>query len=215
MMIKYLKWFVKKVWYYLDLSFEPLHIKLIKVVDSKDKAKTRAYIFKKHNIKIGKYSYGYNTRDIARETIIGAFCSIASDVKIGLMNHPVEYVSSNPFLYYEDRGFVQTDKEIIAKHSVIIKDDVWLGTSAVILPGVTIGRGAVVGAGAVVTCDIPPYEIWGGVPAKRIKLRFNQLTIDKLLKIDWPTWDDERIKKSIDYFYDVERFIEAFEQGIV
>lgn len=78
---------------------------------------------------------------------------------------------------------------------VTIGNDVWVGHAAIILPGVSIGHGAVVGAGAVVTRDVPPYTIVGGIPAKTIRLRYSQDVIDKLLAIRWWDWDDEKIKR--------------------
>ena len=83
------------------------------------------------------------------------------------------------------------------KGDIVIGNDVWIGYEAVILAGVTIGDGAVIGARAVVTKDIPPYTIVGGVPAKPIRKRFTQETIDLLLKIKWWNWPEERIRQHI------------------
>lgn len=83
------------------------------------------------------------------------------------------------------------------KGDIVIGNDVWIGYEAVILAGVTIGDGAVIGARAVVTKDIPPYTIVGGVPAKPIRKRFSQETIDLLLKIKWWNWPEERIRQHI------------------
>ena len=83
------------------------------------------------------------------------------------------------------------------KGDIVIGNDVWIGYEAVILAGVTIGDGPVIGARAVVTKDIPPYTIVGGVPAKPIRKRFTQETIDLLLKIKWWNWPEERIRQHI------------------
>ena len=83
------------------------------------------------------------------------------------------------------------------KGDIVIGNDVWIGYEAVILAGVTIGDGAVIGARAVVTKDIPPYTIVGGVPAKPIRKRFTQETIDLLLNIKWWNWPEERIRQHI------------------
>ena len=83
------------------------------------------------------------------------------------------------------------DIQIPQKSAPIIGDDVWIGTNVVILPGVHIGQGAIIGAGAVVTKDVPPYACVGGVPAKLLKYRFPKETIEKLLKINWSQKDDE------------------------
>ncbi len=146
----------------MNYYIEKMYLKWLRSTDSKDHCKMRAYIEKNYGIKIGKYTYGYNFRDIAKGTQIGAFCSIAPGVKIGLMNHPMNYVSSHPFLYYANRGFCASDREFTQKEPAIVEDDVWIGTNAVILPGVRLGKGAVIGAGAVVTKNIPPYAIAGG-----------------------------------------------------
>lgn len=83
------------------------------------------------------------------------------------------------------------------KGDIIIGNDVWIGYEAVVLAGVTIGDGAVIGTRAVVTKDVPPYTIVGGVPAKPIRKRFTQETIDFLLKIKWWNWSEERIRQHI------------------
>ena len=102
--------------------------------DHPDERKLRAWYKKYNDIAIGKYTYGLWGAEIAPKTKIGAFCSIAPNVKIGLMNHPMEYVSTHPFLYYKDRGFVKEDIQIPQKSAPIIDDDVWIGTNVVILP---------------------------------------------------------------------------------
>ena len=83
------------------------------------------------------------------------------------------------------------------KGDIVVGNDVWIGYEAVILAGVTIGDGAIIGARAVVTKDVPPYTIVGGVPAKQIRKRFNEETIDILLKLKWWDWSKERIAKNI------------------
>jgi len=88
---------------------------------------------------------------------------------------------------------------------------VTLGANAIILPGVSVGDGAIVGAGAVVTHDVPPYAIVGGVPAKILRYRYTREQILKLLKIAWWNWPEERIVKNMDYFYGkVQTFIDIF-----
>ena len=132
-----------------------LYEKLSFRFDNRAGDKRRAYYLKKYNVKIGKYTYGINISNTASGTSIGSFCSIASGVKIGLMNHPTNFVSSHPFLYYANRGFVVENKNIPQLPSPIIEDDVWIGTNAIILPGVVIHKGTVVAAGAVVNRDTP------------------------------------------------------------
>lgn len=107
---------------------------------------------------IGKYTYGHNVN--IHFAKIGEYCSIGPDVKIGLDEHPLDRESTHPFFYNE-----------IEQKKTIIKDHVWIGTNSVIIGGVTIGEHAVIAAGAVVTKDVAPYTIVGGVPAKIIKRR--------------------------------------------
>lgn len=92
--------------------------------------------------------------------------------------------------------------EAVSKGDITIEDDVWIGYGATILSGVKIGQGAVIAAGAVVTRDVPPYAIAGGVPAKVIKWRFPQAIIDKLVKIDFSKLDEKMVRKHIDELYE-------------
>lgn len=126
-----------------------------------------------HSI-IGNYTYiGHNSR--FQNTKIGNYCSVASDVICGLGNHPIDFFSTSPLFYRMKNTFnvkiVDKDLEFSEYSYINIGNDVWIGTRAIILDGVNIGNGAVIAAGAVVTKDVPPYAIVGGVPAKIIKYR--------------------------------------------
>ena len=92
----------------------------------------------------------------------------------------------------------------------MIGNDVWIGRNAIILPGNTIGDGAIIAAGAVVTHDVPPYTIVGGVPARPIRKRFSDDIIEKLLEIKWWDWPEEKIVENFEYFYQPEKFAEKF-----
>ena len=134
--------------------------------------------------------------------IIGKFCSIACGAKFlfNSANHTLSSLSTYPFpLFFEEWNLDK--KNVIQswdnKGDIIIGNDVWIGYEAVILAGVTIGDGAIIGARAVVTRDVPPYTIVGGVPAKTIKKRFSQKTISTLLDIQWWNWSKEKISKNI------------------
>lgn len=151
--------------------------------------------FEKNNV---LYQYPINQDRL----VIGKFCSIACGAKFifNSANHTLSSLSTYPFpIFYEEwnldiKGITKAWDN---KGDIVIGNDVWIGYEAVILAGVTIGNGAVIGARAVVTKDVPPYTIVGGVPAKPIKMRFLQETIDTLLKIKWWDWSKERISQHI------------------
>ena len=134
--------------------------------------------------------------------IIGKFCSIACGVRFlfNSANHTLSSLSTYTFpLFYEEWDLKQQDvvNSWDNKGDIIIGNDVWIGYEAVILAGVTIGDGAIIGTRAVVTKDVPPYTIVGGVPAKPIKKRFSEETISALLEIQWWNWSEERIARNI------------------
>jgi len=144
---------------------------------------------------IGDYSY-VNYNSIIHCCHIGKFCSIGPNVVAGLGNHPVEKnVTTSPRLFLKGKFLLEDRYDQFA--IVTIGNDVWIGFEAVIMAGVTIGDGAVIGARALVTKDIPPYTIVGGVPAKPIKKRFSEKTIETLLQIRWWDWSKEKIQKHI------------------
>lgn len=134
--------------------------------------------------------------------IIGRFCSIACGAKFLFTgaNHTMRSLSTYPFpIFFEEWGL---DRGDIAgawdnKGGLIIGSDVWIGFEAVILSGVTIGDGAVVGARAVVTRDVPPYTIVGGVPARPIRKRFPDHVISRLLELSWWNWPEDRIRENL------------------
>jgi acetyltransferase-like isoleucine patch superfamily enzyme len=145
---------------------------------------------------IGDHTYGRPMifERPAAPLAIGKFCSMAAGVEIALGNHRTDSVSSYPFSTLSKWWPSATG---IADHhsngAVTIGNDVWIGASAFVTSGVTIGHGAVVAAHAVVTKDVPPYAVVGGNPAKVIKYRFPPAVIDQLLEIAWWNWPDEQI----------------------
>ena len=173
----------------------------------------RAFTEKLTGIHVGKYTYGFDPLCFkgARLTEIGAFTSIATNVNISLGNHPTDRVSTHPFFYLKEFGFRDTSMPEVAPKNkkTTIGHDVWIGRDATLMTNVTIGTGAVVAAGAVVINDVPPYAIVGGVPAKIIRYRFDEKTIEKLLEIQWWAWPDEELRKNIDVFLDAEKFTAA------
>ena len=134
---------------------------------------------------------------------IGKFCSIACGAKFLFTsaNHAINSLSTYPFpIFFEEWGL--DVKNITSawdhKGDIVIGHDVWIGFESVILSGVTIGDGAIIGARAVVTKDVPPYTIVGGVPAKPIRKRFSDEIIAALLALQWWHWPEDRIKQNID-----------------
>jgi virginiamycin A acetyltransferase len=140
---------------------------------------------------------------------IGRYCSFAPDVSIGVGKHPTSWLSTHPFQIFVQDFFLrypeyvnishQQKNEELKEKDIIIGNDVWVGTNVIIKDGVTIGTGAIVGAGSVVTKDVEPYSIVGGVPAKKIKMRFDSTTIVRLLKLKWWEYDLAPLKNKVDF----------------
>lgn len=152
---------------------------------------------------LGDYSYiGYNTNIYHAD--IGKFCSISKDVSIGLPSHPVHYLSTSPLFVNPSNGtgYSWADKNYFdpAPAKVRIGNDVWIGMKSTIMGGIHIGNGAVVAAHSVVTKDVPPYAIVGGVPAKVIRYRFPEDVIERLEKLAWWNRSDDYLKERISAF---------------
>jgi acetyltransferase-like isoleucine patch superfamily enzyme len=206
--------------YFAALVSLPLAI-LEKVVARADHRNEGPYQFVSRQffgVPVGRMSYGFlsGLNPLVSQHIesIGAFCSIAPGVKVAGAEHPMTFASAHPFLYYQNRGFIPRNRALDQRtlnrnKKVRIEDDVWIGEDALILRGVTIGTGAVVAAGAVVTRNVEPYEIVGGVPARQIGFRFPKDVRDTLLASRWWEWSDEKIKASLDLFYAPLKFLEV------
>jgi virginiamycin A acetyltransferase len=151
--------------------------------------------FEKNNV---LYHYPINHEKL----IIGKFCSIACGARFLFTsaNHTFASLSTYPFpIFYEewDLDKAQITSAWDRKGDIVIGNDVWIGYEAVILSGVHIGDGAIIGSRAVVTHDVPPYTIVGGVPAREIKQRFPQPVIDRLLQLQWWDWPAEQIRRAL------------------
>ncbi len=170
------------------------------------------------NIEIGDYTmyndYVRDPRDFAKNNVlyhypvngdklkIGKFCSIACGAKFLFTsgNHAMQSLSTYPFpIFFEEWNLDARDicSAWDNKGDIIIGSDVWIGYEAVIMAGVTIGDGAIIGTRAVVTKDVPPYTIVGGVPTKIIRKRFDDATIERLEKLRWWDWDAAKIQRNI------------------
>jgi len=153
-------------------------------------------------IEVGNGSYGrinIINNNHSSHLKIGNYCSVAENVTFVIgADHRLASISTYPFRAMTLHTECQ---EGIDKGDIVIKDDVWIGYGAMILSGVEIGQGAVIAAGAVVTRNVPPYTIVGGVPAKVIRYRFKQEIIDYLLTLDYGRLDEEIIKAHVNELY--------------
>jgi phosphonate metabolism protein (transferase hexapeptide repeat family) len=166
--------------------------------------------------RFGDYSYVVQDCSIVWADI-GKFCSIAADTRINPGNHPMWRAALHHFTYRsKSYGFsVEDDSEFFewrASHRVKLGNDVWIGHASIILPGVTIGTGAGIGAGAVVSKDVPPFAIVGGVPAKLIRFRFDEKVQDKLMNLAWWDWPREKLEIALPDFrkMSAEEFVEKY-----
>lgn len=153
------------------------------------------------NVSVGNYTYGKLNvfNDTSNKLVIGNYCSIANEVMFLVGGeHSSECISTFPFKTYILQS---NDFEAVSKGNIVIDDDVWIGYGSIILSNVHIGQGAIIGAGSVVTKDVPPYAIVAGNPAKIIKYRFSEEVVKELIKIDYLKLDKEKIINNIDKFY--------------
>lgn len=152
----------------------------------------------------------YITRNCLLQNVdIGKFCSISENCYIGMPSHPTQMVSTSPLFLagrnYFGRNYAEIPWEDCPRTK--IGNDVWLGLGVVIKAGITIGDGAVIGACSVVTHDIPPYAIVGGVPAKLIRMRFDKETIEDFHNLKWWDWDDSQLIEMGNKFQTPQKFI--------
>lgn len=223
-MIKYLKSSLSQYLYQKKLEKEK-HIifgKKVKV--------DKCSVFEGHSsfydrVIITNSQVGYGTyigHDVELNNIkIGRYTSIAPNVEFIAGEHPTEkFVSIHPAFYsiVKQAGFTYVDQQMFEEFRYandtffsILGNDVWIGQGASIMEGVTIGDGAVIAAKAVVTHDVPPYAIWGGVPARHIRYRFNEEQIQWLLNFKWWEKEDVWIRKHIMSFSDIKNFIAGYK----
>ncbi len=157
-------------------------------------------LFPLKKVHVGAHTYGglhvvpYNNTD--GELYIGSYCSIAREVKFLLGgNHDYKRISTYPF-----KQIVEWEGSSFSKGDIRIEDDVWIGENTLVLSGVTIGQGAIVAAGSVVTHDIEPYEIVGGNPIHHIKYRFSKEIVDNLIRIDYNKITEDTILRFSNLF---------------
>ncbi len=162
---------------------------------------------------IDDYSY-VNSNSIIKNTTIGKFCSIGPNVQIILGKHPSTFVSSHPMFYANNKPFKTfSDKTYIEEYDyATIGHDVWIGEGVLIPSGITIGNGAIITARSVVTKDVEPYSIVGGVPAKHIKYRFENEIVKIINDSEWWDWDIEILRKNYKLFHNPHEFINYFNK---
>ncbi|MFM5027369.1 CatB-related O-acetyltransferase, partial [Aeromonas caviae] len=140
-------------------------------------------------------------RDDVDKLIIGSFCSIgsgASFIMAGNQGHRYDWASSFPFFYMQEEPAFSSALDAFQKAgNTVIGNDVWIGSEAMVMPGIKIGHGAVIGSRSLVTKDVEPYAIVGGNPAKKIKKRFTDEEISLLLEMEWWNWSLEKIKAAM------------------
>ena len=162
------------------------------------------------NVILDDFTYIAKNSEIMN-TNIGKFCSIGERSKIGLGIHPVDFVSTHPVFYstlsQSQIAFVEENAQEEYKE-ISIGHDVWLGYNVTIVDGVHIGNGAVIATGSVVTKDIPPYAIIGGVPAKIIRYRFSETERKELAKIEWWNEDISWLKEHAPEMLNINTFLE-------
>ncbi|WP_426955058.1 CatB-related O-acetyltransferase [Muricoccus radiodurans] len=153
---------------------------------------------------------------------IGRYCSIAQEVRIGLSEHPTDWLSSSMIGYLPDvhgwathrrsagQGFGLRMGEHVPRPAAMIGNDVWIGYGAFVRSGVTIGDGAIIGAGAIVVADIPPYAIAIGNPARVLRFRFREEIVERLLRCRWWDWDILGLNLNLS---EVEASLDTIEQG--
>ncbi|WP_297805798.1 CatB-related O-acetyltransferase [uncultured Polaribacter sp.] len=183
-------------------------------LDNYDKLCFLKNIVKNPNIIVGDYTYyddfenvenfeknvKYHFDFVGDKLIIGKFCMIASDVKFIMngANHLTDSLSTYPFAIFGN-GWenAMEGKSYPQKGNIHIGNDVWIGYNATIMAGVHIGDGAIIAANSTITKDVEPYTIVGGNPAKKIRKRFSEDVITKLLELKWWNWNMEKITKNI------------------
>lgn len=196
------------------------HISIFSFWDTRTKFSKYTHILmgaRLNNVSIGKYSR-VGKKCKLTNVVMGNFSAIGEDCVLGLGQHPTDTLTFHSIFYKKGNwgwhdDWVKYPEGFVDQKQITIGNDVWIGQRAIIMDGVTVGDGAIVAAGALVTKDVPPFAIVGGVPAKVIKYKFSDEMINRLLEIKWWNLSDDEITKVIDLFHkrsvtleDVNRF---------
>ncbi|MFO1202794.1 MAG: chloramphenicol acetyltransferase [Tabrizicola sp.] len=163
------------------------------------------------------YSYCDRYADIANTTV-GRFANIAAMTRIGPTDHPFTHAAQHHFLYRSSYYWrdVEDDPDFFAARAArrtILGPDCWIGHGAIIKPELTVGAGAIVASGAVVTKDVPPFMIVAGCPATPLRPRFDARTADRLLALAWWDWSHDRLRAALMDFRSLkaEAFLEKYQ----
>ena len=158
-------------------------------------APLRAWFRDRYRVDVGLYSYGcFDQWRMPGPIVVGRYCSIANTVRSAPINHPTDALTTHPVLYEKKFGVV--DEDIFYDDPLVIEDDVWIGHNAMILPGCKfIGRGAVIGAGAIVTRNVERYAIVAGNPARKLRDRFPADLIAAIEESRWWELDPPDLRK--------------------
>lgn len=156
--------------------------------------------------KFEEYNVLYNYDFSKVKLIIGKFCAIAAEAKFIMTgDHKLDAISTYPFPIFQNGWeHVYDVKDLPVKGDIVIGNDVWMGYDCLIKNGVTVGDGAIIAARAVVVKDVPPYAIVAGNPAKVIKMRFDDESIERLLRIAWWNWDIGKINKNLPFICNLD-----------
>lgn len=155
------------------------------IVRMEEHVKLGPIIIHSGNHSFGAYSYMRSGGELYGNTTIGRFCSIGKNVVIGLEKnkHPTDWLSTSLFSKQIEKKY----ESIPANNRTVIGNDCWIGQEAVIMSGINVGDGAIIGARALVTSDVPPFAIYAGVPARLIRYRFSPDLVERLIQSKW--WD--------------------------
>lgn len=165
--------------------------------------------------KIGQFTFVNEFTTIFPLSTIGRYCSIGKGCQIGAPSHPTDRLSTSPVSFSLAEHFPKADiqfneKPFSSYKATIIGSDVWVGSNSILLAGVTVGHGAVIGGGALVNKDLEPFGIYGGVPAKLIRYRFDETTRERVLATEWWTLPANEVAK-LD-FTDIEGALALLEE---
>jgi virginiamycin A acetyltransferase len=180
------------------------------------------------NIIVGDYTYYddplgpahfednvlYHFDFVGDRLIIGKYCSIASDVRFIMNggNHPTTWLTTYPFPIFGNGWEAAMPESWPVKGDTNIGHDVWIGYGAVIMPGVTVGNGAIIATASVVTKDVLPYAIVGGNPAAVLRYRFDPATIERLQKVQWWDWEPAKVTRNVKALCSAD--VDALERAV-